>query len=96
MKETGFPAWLLGQHPLLLVGVIVAWIGLFVTVINLLSKEPARIVAFAVLLGHTLSASTWLLPRPFGVLQCVALLVLAWYLDRYIWQEPPAEGTSAA
>jgi len=89
LEGNPIPRWLLQQHPLVLVAVIVAWIFLFVATIARLSKAPAQIVAFAILMGHTFSASTWFLARPYGVLQCAPLFFIAWYCDRFIWEKTP-------
>lgn len=69
------PRWLLTQHPLALCAGIAVWIALFCTAIMRLRLQPARVVAFIVMLGHATAASTWLLNmRPWGILYAGGLL----------------------
>jgi uncharacterized membrane protein YciS (DUF1049 family) len=81
------PRWLLNQHPLALISVILIWIALFSSAILLLSKPAARVVAFAVMLGHTCAAAGWLLQTPLGIILCVGLVVAAKLCDKLIWRE---------
>lgn len=86
------PHWLLTQHPLALCGGIAVWIAVFCTAITKLRPQPARVVAFVVMLGHATAASTWLLNmRPWGILYAGILLVLLKLIDSKLGQRGYAD-----
>ena len=79
------PHWLLTQHPLALCGGIAVWIAVFCTAILRLRPQPARVVAFVVMLGHATAAGTWLLNmKPWGILYAGCLLVFLKLIDWFV------------
>lgn len=92
------PHWLLSQHPLALCSGIAVWIVIFCAAILWLRLPVARVVAFAVMLGHATAASTWLLRmQPFGILYAIVLLLVLKQFDRFIWmtQVVPTDAENA-
>ena len=86
------PHWLLTQHPLALCGGITVWITVFCTAILRLRSQPARVVAFTVMLGHATAAGTWLLNmKPWGILYAGSMLVLLKLIDWAVHQRDYAD-----
>src|SRR5205823_11479721 len=68
--------WPLQRHPLLFVAVLACWMAGFTGAICLLPGNLTRPVAFAVQVGHTLGAASWLVRSGvYGWLACVPLLL---------------------
>ncbi len=82
------PKWLLSQSPGLFVGSIVLWILVFSVAIIRLPTRTARPLAFVVMIGHALGASTWLIRLPFGLVWVLILFLAAKYFDRFLRDEP--------
>jgi len=76
---------LLRFHPLLFAVGVALWAALFTTAIQFLPIALARLVAFAVMLGHALGVSTWLIQWRLGVLSVLALLIVVRVLSTWTW-----------
>jgi hypothetical protein len=76
---------LLRFHPLLFAIGVTLWAALFTTAIYFLPIRLARVVALAVMLGHALGTSSWLIQWRFGLLSVLALLIVVRALSDLIW-----------
>lgn len=91
------PHWLLSQHPFALCGGVTVSIAVFCTTILRLRPQPARVVAFIVMLGHATAAGTWLLNmKPWGILYAGSLLVLLRLIDWVVYQRGYADSRNSA
>lgn len=89
--------WPLQQGPSVFVVVLFFWIMIFAAAILVLPENMARLLAFAVQLGHSLGAASWL-PR-HGIVGWVALvlllllsrIILDWTWKRYFHSCLPNE-----
>ena len=87
VRESNPIAYLLLRfHPLLFAIGVALWAALFTTAILLLPMTLARLVAIAVMLGHALGASTWLIQWRFGVFWVLALLIVVRALSLSTWE----------
>jgi hypothetical protein len=73
-------------HPLVFAIGTAIWISLFTAAIHVLPMALARVVAFVVMLGHAIGASTWLIRWRFGIVWVLVFLVLVRMLDNLIWR----------
>lgn len=91
------PHWLLMQHPLALCGGIAVWITVFCTAIIRLRRQPAKVIAFIVILGHATAAGTWLLNmKPWGILYAGSLLVFLKLIDWFACERGCADSRNPA
>jgi hypothetical protein len=65
--------WLLQIHPLAYAGAAATYMLGFTTLILLLPRVPAQILAVGLVLGHTWGASTWLHPIAPPIGYCLVL-----------------------
>jgi hypothetical protein len=79
--------WPLQAHPLLFAAALVCWGLAFCSAILYLRETLARPLAFAVQLGHTLGAASWLVRLGvLGWLLCVPLLFASRLVLDWTWK----------
>ena len=90
LEDNPLAARLLTTHPAAFLVGCLAWLLCVLSGILVLPRRAARIVALAVLLGHAIGTSTWLLRLRFGAVWVVLLLLVArWVADKLIWPDSP-------
>jgi hypothetical protein len=85
----------LQQHPFLFVLSLVAWAAIFTSLVLTLSINLARPLSFAVQLGHTIGAASWL--ARLGALGWVGVLLLFWFsrlLLDWTWRRAGTQETN--
>jgi hypothetical protein len=85
---TPLAQWLLEIGPAAMVAGASVWILAFWATLCRLRFDAARMVALAILLGHALGASTWLVWQPYGWARCLAVWAVARWLFGRFWDEP--------
>jgi hypothetical protein len=84
---------LLTVGPTAFLGGFLIWIAVFTTIVLLLPRRPAMVIAAAVAIGHTIGACTWIIWRPpYGYQVCIALTFLTALLlvSAFPWGESPS------
>jgi hypothetical protein len=79
--------WALERHPIVFAIVLCCWIGVFAASILFLPTNLAMLVSFAVQMGHTLGASSWVI-REYGWLACVPVLIASRLVLDLAWRAP--------
>jgi hypothetical protein len=91
-RETNPPMrWLLQRHPLAFEAAVLGWIIAFSVAIFWLPERPARVISFALILGHTWGASTWIanfVPHGFWVTGALFLLSAIFIELTWVWYGP--------
>jgi hypothetical protein len=89
--------WPLQRHPSLFAAALGAWVLAFTAALFLLPALFARPLAFAVQVGHTLGAASWLVRLgACGWLACLPLLLASRLVLDRTWREPVSPEKSQA
>lgn len=64
------------------------WVLAIALVMIRLPLPAARLIAFALLVGHAVGAFTWLVRMPYGYLGVLAVFLAARQFDAWIWRQP--------
>ena len=77
--------WALEQHPMIFATVLLCWLGTVSILILSLPVNLALVASFAIQLGHTVGAVSWVY-RDFGSLACIPLLVVSRLVLDLTWE----------
>jgi hypothetical protein len=72
--------WCLQQHPLVFVAAALLFMGCFSLLILCWPRQPAELIAAAVMISHVYGVATWTFSTICGPVLCVSLLYLCWSL----------------